>query len=310
MKMRDAYGKALVELARRNKDIVVLEADMSKSCGCQFFYKEFPQRFFTMGIAEQNMVGVAAGLAAYGKIPFINSFVSFFLKTIDQIRVAVAYPSLNVKIVGGHAGISTGPDGATHQPIEDIAIMRSIPHMTVIVPADPQEAYQATGACVQHQGPVYMRFTRPDIEPIFDERYRFQIGKAPTLRQGTDATIIATGVMVSFALTASEMLATEGLKVRVLNSSSIKPLDKETVIQAAKETGAIVSAEDHSIIGGLGGAVAEVIGESCPVPLRRVGVRDRFGHSGKTEELQKIYGITVKDIAEAVKEVVEKKRGR
>lgn len=307
MKMRDAYGKALLELAKKNKDIVILEADMSKSCGCQYFQKEFPERFFTMGIAEQNMVGIAAGFAAYGKIPFVNSFACFFLKTVDQIRISVAYPALNVKIVGGHGGISIGPDGATHQTIEDIAVMRSIPNMTVIVPADPVEAAQATRACVEHKGPVYMRFARPDIKPIFDDDYRFRTGKAPLLRQGNDATIMATGTMVSSALTASDLLDQEGLKVRVVDISTIKPLDDETIIQAAKETGAIVSAEDHNIIGGLGSAIAELIGQEFPVPLDRVGVRDRFGHSGETEELQKIYGLTPQHIVEAVRKVVKKK---
>lgn len=309
MKMRDAYGKTLVELGRESEAIVVLEADMKKACGCQYFQKEFPERSFTIGIAEQNMVGVAAGLAAYGKIPFVNTFSCFFLRAIDQIRVAVSYPALNVKMVGGSAGISTGPDGATHQAIEDIAVMRSIPNMTVIVPADPTEAAQTTRACIEYPGPVYIRLTRPDIEPIFDENYRFKIGRAPVLHQGSDATIMATGVMVSFALSAVDLLAQEGLRVRVLNCSTIKPLDKEAVIHAAKETGAIVSAEDHNIMGGLGGAIAEVIGEECPVPLGRVGVRDHFGESGKTEELQKIYGLTAQDIAEAVKKVVKKKTG-
>jgi len=308
MKMRDAYGKALVEIAKENKDVVVLEADMYRGCGVKLFYEEFPERFFTMGIAEQNMVGVAAGLAASGKIPFVNTFACFFLRAIDQIRVAVAYPALNVKIVGGHGGISTGPDGATHQPVEDIAVMRAIPNMTVIVPADPTEAAQATRECVKHPGPVYMRFTRPDIESIFDENYRFKVGKAPLLRQGSDVTIMATGIMVSFALIASDLLAREGLGVRVLSCSTIKPIDKKMIIQAAEETRAIVTAEDHNILGGLGSAVAEVIGEGCPVALERVGVRDCFGQSGKTKELQRIYRLTAQDIAKAVRKVVKKKR--
>lgn len=308
MKMRDAYGKALVQLGKENKDIVVLSADVYKSCGCQLFQQQFPQRFFTVGVAEQNMVGIAAGLAAYGKIPFVNTFACFFLKAIDQIRISVAYPALNVKIVGAYGGISTGPDGATHQTIEDVAIMRSIPNMTVIAPADANEAAQATKACVEHKGPVYMRFVRPNVEPIFDENYCFQVGKASVLRQGNDATIIAAGITVSFALTAADALMKEGLKVRVLNCSSIKPLDKEAVVQAALETGAIVTVEDHNILGGLGSAVAEIIKGECHVLLEIVGVQDQFGRSGKPEELYKIYRISAQDIAQSVRELINKKR--
>lgn len=309
MKMRDAYGNLLVKLGREDKDIVVLDADMKKSCALEAFQKEFPERYLSIGIAEQNMMGIAAGLAAYGKIPFVNSYACFLsTKSCDQLRVAVAYTKLNVKIIAGHGGLATGPDGATHQALEDIGIVRSIPGMTVIVPADGIETERAVVAsCIKYKGPVYVRLTRPDVEPIFDDSYEFQMGKAPLVKEGSDATIVACGIMVSLALEAANTLTKQGISTRVINMSSVKPLDDQAIIKAAEDTGAIVTAEDHNIYGGLGSAVAEVLVENNCVPMERIGVRDSFGKSGSTEELFKIYGLSVSHIVNAVQRVIDKK---
>jgi transketolase len=306
--MTEAYGEVLVELAKENRDIVVLDADLGIHVGIQPFAEAFPERYFTVGIAEQNIVGIAAGLAAYGKIPFANTFACFFEKAYEQIRIAVAYTKLNVKIVGTHSGIATGPDGATHEALEDIAIFRALPNMTLISPGDYIEAAKAVRAIVEHKGPVYLRFTRPALPAIFDKSYGFQIGRAVTLRDGSDATIMATGIMVSEALETAKSLAKEGLDVRVVDVSTIKPIDEGAIVKAASETGAIVTAEDHSIIGGLGSAVSEVLGEHKPAYIERVGVKDAFGKSGRTEELFEIYGLTALDIAKAVNRVLERKR--
>lgn len=312
MKMRDAYGSLLVKLGRENKDIVVLDADMKKSCALEAFQKEFPERYLSIGIAEQNMMGMAAGLAAYGKIPFVNSYACFLsTKSCDQLRVAVAYTKLNVKIIAGHGGLATGPDGATHQALEDIGIVRSIPGMTLIVPADCKETEKAVvTTCINYKGPVYIRLTRPDVDSIFDDSYEFQMGKAPIVKEGSDAAIVACGIMVSLALEAANTLSKQGISTRVINMSSIKPLDNQAIVKAAKDAGAIVTAEDHNIYGGLGSAVAEVLVENKCVPMERIGVRDSFGKSGSTEELFNIYGLSVSHIVNAVQRVTAKKAGQ
>ncbi|TYP57811.1 transketolase family protein [Thermosediminibacter litoriperuensis] len=298
---REAYGEALAELGEEIKDIVVLDADLSKSTKTSVFAKKFPERFFNMGIAEQNLMGTAAGLATCGKIPFASTFAVFATgRAFEQIRNSICYPNLNVKIAASHAGITVGEDGATHQSIEDIAIMRSLPNMTIINPADAVEAKQAVRAAALHKGPVYLRLGRHPVETIFDEHYKFEPGKGVILRDGKDVALIATGIMVAEALKAAEILAKGGINAMVINIHTIKPIDKEIILQAA-ECGAIVTAEEHSIIGGLGSAVAEVLVEEKPVPMKRIGIRDVFGQSGKPEELLKAYGLTAEDIAEAAR---------
>ena len=305
---RDAYGEALKELGAKNPAIVVLDADLTKSTKTSVFAKAFPERFFNMGIAEQNLIGTAAGLAAAGKIPFASTFAIFATgRAYEQIRNSVAYPKLNVKIAATHAGLTVGEDGASHQALEDIALMRAIPNMTVIVPADAEETRQAVNRAAEMDGPVYIRLGRPGVPLLFDEKYKFVVGKAVTVAEGTKATVIATGIMVGIALEAAEMLRGQGIDVRVLNMATIKPVDREAIISAARETGAIVTAEEHNIIGGLGSAVAEVTGENCPVPLMRVGVQDTFGESGQPAALLEKYGLTAKNIAAAVKTVIARK---
>lgn len=305
---RQAYGEALAEFGEKY-DIVVLDADLSKSTKTDLFKKKFPDRFFSTGIAEANMMAVAAGMASCGKIVFASSFAMFAAgRAFEQIRNSIAYPGLNVKIGATHAGISVGEDGATHQSIEDIALMRSIPGMVVISPADAVEARLAVEAAIKHNGPVYLRFGRLDSPVIFDDNYQFELGKGIQLKEGTDATIIANGLMVYEALQASEMLQQEGIKTRVINIHTIKPIDEEIIVKAAKETGAIVTAEEHNVIGGLGSAVADVLAEHYPVPLRKVGVKDKFGKSGKPYDLLKEYGLTAENIAEQVKLVLTTKK--
>ncbi len=305
---RQAYGEALAEFGEKY-DIVVLDADLSKSTKTDLFKKKFPDRFFSTGIAEANMMAVAAGMASCGKIVFASSFAMFAAgRAFEQIRNSIAYPGLNVKIGATHAGISVGEDGATHQSIEDIALMRSIPGMVVISPADAVEARLAVEAAIKHNGPVYLRFGRLDSPVIFDDNYQFELGKGIQLKEGTDATIIANGLMVYEALQASEMLQQEGIKTRVINIHTIKPIDEEIMVKAAKETGAIVTAEEHNVIGGLGSAVADVLAEHYPVPLRKVGVKDKFGKSGKPYDLLKEYGLTAENIAEQVKLVLTTKK--
>jgi len=306
---REAYGKALQKLGAENKDIVVLDADLAKSTKTADFAKLFPERFFDMGVAESNMLGTAAGLAAAGKIPFASSFAVFATgRAFEQIRNSIAYPALNVKIAATHAGLSVGEDGASHQSIEDIAIMRVLPNMTVIVPADGAETEKAIRAAVEIKGPVYIRLGRLGLPVLFDENYQFTLGKAVTLQDGKDVTVIACGLMVAPAQDAAAELAKEGIQARVLNMHTIKPIDKDAIVAAARETGAIVTAEEHSIIGGLGGAVAEVLAETVPAPLERVGVKDTFGESGKPAELLEKYGLTAKDIVAAVKKVLARKK--
>ena len=305
---RDAYGKALVKLGQINEQVVVLDADLSKSTKTNEFYKVYPNRFFNMGIAEQNLIGAACGLATAGKIPFASSFAMFATgRAFEIIRNSVAYPKLNVKICATHAGLTVGEDGASHESIEDMAIMRAIPNMTVLVPADGVEAEQMILEAARVYGPMYVRLGRSAVPTIFDENYKFEIGKGTVVRQGNDATIIACGIMVYEAIKAAEELALEGINARVINMSTIKPIDKELIITAAKETKAIVTAEEHSIIGGLGSAVSEVVSEECPVVVKKVGVKDSFGESGTPPELLKKYGLTANDIVEAVKEAINKK---
>lgn len=303
---RQAYGEALKQLAVENPNVVVLDADLSKSTMTAEFKKVAPERFINVGIAEQNLIGTASGLSLAGKIPFASTFAMFAAgRAFEIIRNTVAYPKLNVKIAATHAGLTVGEDGASHQAIEDLSIMRSIPNMVVLNPADGVEAKKAVIAAANYDGPVYIRLGRAAVEEIFDENYKFEIGKGVELVQGNDATIIATGIMVEKALKAAEILKAEGINARVINIHTIKPIDAELIIKAAKETKRIVTAEEHSIIGGLGSAVLESISEECPVPVIRIGVKDTFGESGKPNELLEKYGLTEKEIVEAVKKLVK-----
>ncbi|WP_411678944.1 transketolase family protein [Clostridium thailandense] len=300
---REAYGKALAKLGQENEKIVVLDADLSKSTKTADFKKVCPERFINMGIAEGNMMTVAAGMAACGKIPFASTFAVFASgRAFEQIRNSICYPKLNVKICATHAGITVGEDGASHQSVEDIALMRSLPNMTVISPSDGVEAEAVIKAIAEYQGPCYVRLGRSGVPVINDNpEYKFEIGKAITLREGKEATIIATGIMVDAALEAYNTLSEEGIKVKVINIHTIKPIDKEAIIKAARETGVVITAEEHSIIGGLGSAVCEVLSENQPTPVVRVGIKDTFGESGKPAELLKAYGLTAEDIVKAVK---------
>jgi transketolase len=305
---REVYGKTLVELGRENPDIVVLDADLKTSTMTQYFEKEFPERFFEVGIAEQNMIGIACGLAASGKIPFASTFAVFAPgRCFDQIRVSVAQAKLNVKIVVTHAGVTVGEDGASHQALEDLALICSLPGFTVIVPADAVETAQVIRAVAAHQGPCYVRLCRPKLPVIYDNNYKFQIGKAVEMRPGNDAAIMAIGVMVAPALEAAKQLAQEGIDCRVINMSTLKPIDEAVIIKAAGETGAIVTAEEHQEHGGLGSIVARITARRYPVPMEFVAVKDVFGQSGKPAELLEKYGLTAKDIVAMVREVVNKK---
>ena len=306
---RNYYGKALARLAKERDDVVVLDADLAGSTKTSEFKKVAPERFVEVGIAEQDMIGVASGLAASGKTVFASTFAVFATgRCWEQIRLAVAYPKQNVKIVSTHCGISVGEDGASHQALEDIAIMRAIPNMVVISPADAHQAYAATMAIAEERGPCYMRLGRADFPLIYPEDVKFEIGKADILREGSDVTLIGTGQMVSYCLDAAKALSEEGISAEVINISTIKPLDADAVIGSVKKTGCAATAEEHSIIGGLGSAVAEAISESCPVPLVRVGTKDTFGESGKAEMLMEKYGLTAKDIVKAAKDSISKKR--
>jgi transketolase len=306
---REVYGRTLVELGRENPDIVVLDADLKPSTMTQYFEKEFPERFFEVGIAEQNMIGIACGLAASGKIPFASTFAVFAPgRCFDQIRVSVAQAKLNVKIVVTHAGVTVGEDGASHQALEDLALICSLPGFTVIVPADAIETAQAIRAVAAHNGPCYVRLCRPKLPLVYDNNYRFQISKAVEMKSGTDATIIAIGVMVAPALEAAGQLMQEGVKCRVLNMSTLKPVDEEAIVRAATETGAIVTAEEHQEHGGLGSIVARITAKYIPVPMEFVAIKDVFGGSGKPAELLLKYGLTSKDIVAAIREAIKRKR--
>ena len=301
---RESYGNALVELGKKYDNVVVLDADLAGATKTGIFQKEFPERHIDCGIAEGNMVGIGAGLAASGKVPFVSSFAMFAAgRAFEQIRNSVGYPHLNVKIGATHAGISVGEDGATHQCNEDIALMRTIPGMVVLNPSDDIEAKAAVEAAYLHDGPVYLRFGRlaaPVINTNAD--YKFEIGKGIVLREGKDLTIVATGLMVSEALAAAEMLAKDGIEAKVLNIHTIKPIDEELIISAAKETGKVVTVEEHSVIGGLGSAVCDVLSEKAPTPVKKIGVYDRFGESGPAVKLLEKYGLTADGIYTQIKE--------
>ena len=303
---RESYGEALAELGDKYDNLYVFDADLAAATKTGIFKKKFPERFFDCGIAEADMMGVAAGMAATGKIPFASTFAMFASgRAYEIVRNSIGYPHLNVKIGATHAGISVGEDGATHQCNEDIALMRTIPGMTVINPADDVEARSAVEAAILHDGPVYLRFGRL-AAPVFNDKatYKFELGKGIELVYGDDITIVATGLMVSEALEAAKILKADGINARVINIHTIKPIDKEIITKAAKETGKIVTVEEHSVIGGLGSAVCDVVCESCPVPVKKIGVNDEFGHSGPAVDLLKEFGLSSENIVKTVKEFI------
>jgi len=307
-KTREGFGRALVDLGHDNPNVVVLVGDLTESTMVSFFAEEFPDRFFEIGIAEQNMASIAAGLAAMGKVPFFATYGAFAsCRSADQIRVSIAYSNLPVKIGGAHGGISVGPDGATHQAMEEFAIIRAIPNMSLVVPCDYWEARKATRAAAALPGPVYIRFGREDVPVVTDESTPFTFGKGEVFGAGTDVTVIACGVMVYEALRARAALASRNVSVRVINLHTIKPLDRAIIVQAARETGAIVTAEEHQVNGGLGGAVAEVLVQECPVPVEMVAVHDRFGQSGKPAELMAAFGLKEPDVIQAIERVLARK---
>jgi len=306
--MRETYGETLVELGKENPDIVVLDADLSQSTMTHFFAGEFPSRFFDCGIAEQNMAGIAAGLAASGKTPFASTFAVFAPgRCFDQLRMSIAQPKLNVKLVATHGGISVGEDGTSHHSIEDLSLICSLPGFTVIVPADAVETAQAVRVAAASYGPFYIRLCRPKVPLLYNEDYRFNLGKAVIMRQGKDATIIAIGLMVSAALEAAENLKREGIDCGVLNMPTLKPIDEAAIIRAASETGAIVTAEDHLEHGGLGSIIAQVIARNSPVPMEFVAIKDTFAKSGKPAQLLQRYGLTAKDIEQAARLAIKRK---
>lgn len=306
---RDAYGKALVELGEKNEKLVVFDADLAAATKTGMFKKAFPDRFIDCGIAEGNMMGVAAGMATAGYTVFASSFAMFAAgRAFEQIRNTIGYPHINVKIGATHAGISVGEDGASHQCCEDIALMRTIPGMTIINPADDIEARLAVFAAAEHDGPVYMRFGRLAVPRVFDDSYKFEIGKGVYLNKGTDVTIIATGLLVERAIQAAELLKNEGISASLINMATVKPIDRDIILDAAKTTGCIVTAEEHNIIGGLGSAVAEVVAEEYPVPVLRVGVEDTFGKSGPALELLEIFGLNAQNIVAKAKRAIELKK--
>ena len=305
---REIYGKTLVELGRQNKDIVVLDADVSPSTMTDFFAREFPERFFDCGLQEQNMIGIAAGLAASGKTVFASTFAVFVVcRCFDQLRLCISQPNLNVKIVATHGGISVGEDGISHQAIEDLALCCALPSFTVVVPADAIETAEAVRAAAGTYGPFYIRLSRPKTPIVYPEGYRFASGKAVIMRQGKDATIIATGIMVAKALEAADILAREGVDCQVVNIHTVKPLDEAAIVKAASETGAIVVAEEHLAQGGLGSRVAQTIAKEKPVPMEFVNLGDRYAMSGKAEELLQRYGLTPGDIEKSVKSAIKRK---
>jgi len=316
MSTREAYGRTLVELGRENPNIVVLDADLSSSTYTKLFAKEFPERFFNFGIAEANMMGVAAGLASCGKIVFASTFAIFATqRAYNQFRQSIAYPGLNVKVAASHGGVSVGEDGTSHHCFEDIAAMRVLPGVSVVVPADAVETREAVRALVDHVGPAYLRLGRPKIPVLYEEDYgfegkefRFRLGEAVVLRDGGDVALIATGLMVWEALQAAEELEKQGIRASVIDIHTIKPIDRDAILRAAKKAGAVVTAEEHNVIGGLGSAVAEVLAEGYPVPMERVGVKDVWTESGPWRELLKKYGLTSLDIVEAARRVIERKK--
>lgn len=302
---RESYGIALLELGKENKDILVLDSDLSKSTKTNGFKEKYPERFINVGIAEQNLMGVAAGLSNIGKIPFASTFAVFASgRAFEIIRNSICYPKANVKIAATHAGVTVGEDGGSHQSIEDIALMCALPNMTVIVPCDDIEARQAVKAAANINGPVYLRLGRCNTEDIFDETYKFEIGKGVELTSGDDISIIATGMLVSEALKASEILKSQGISARVINISTIKPIDEEIIVKAAKETKGIVTCEEHSVIGGLGATVSSVVSRKYPTKVNMVGIQDTFGESGTPDELMKKYGLRAENIVNACKEIL------
>ncbi|QAT51246.1 transketolase family protein [Caproiciproducens sp. NJN-50] len=305
---RESYGMALSQLGEEFPQIVVLDADLAEATKTGIFKKKYPKRFVDCGIAEGNMMGVAAGLATCGKIPFATSFAMFATgRAFEQVRNSICYPHLNVKVVGTHAGISVGEDGATHQCLEDIALMRSLPGMTVISPSDHYETVAAVRAAVEHEGPVYLRLSRLAVESFNNsDDYRFELGRGVTLRDGKDVTIIATGLMVSRALEAVKLLEQKGIDARLVNIHTIKPIDRELILKAAGETGKLITVEEHNVIGGLGDAVAAVLSEELPTPLRKIGVNDQFGHSGPAAALLEQFGLCASNIAEVTEEFLKK----
>ncbi len=306
---RDGFGEGLVELGEKRKDIVVLSADLTDSTRAGWFKKKFPERFFAMGVSEQDMISTAAGFALSGKVPFACTFGVFAAgRAWDQVRISAAYMNLDVKIVGTHSGISVGEDGPTHQAIEEIALMRVLPNMTVIVPCDAKEAKKATIKSASYKGPVYLRLGRSKAPIITKDSDPFEIGKAVTLKEGKDVTIIACGHEVHEALLAHDILKKDGIESRIINLHTLKPVDKDIVIKAAKETRAIVTAEEHAVMGGLGSVVSEVVTQNLPVPIEFIGVKDRFGDSGSPDELFKIFELTKEDIVKAVKKVIARKK--
>ena len=310
-KTREGFGRALVDLGHEDPNVVVLVGDLTESTMVSFFAEEFPDRFFEIGIAEQNMACIAAGMAAMGKVPYFATYGAFAsCRSADQIRVSIAYSNLPVKIGGAHGGISVGPDGATHQAMEEFAIIRSIPNMNLVVPCDYWEARKATRAAAAVPGPVYIRFGREDVPVVTDESTPFTFGKGEIFGEGTDVTVIACGVMVNEALRARRTLAERGTSVRVVNLHTLKPIDRELIVRCARETGAIVTAEEHQVHGGLGGAVAEVVVQAHPVPMEMVAVHDRFGESGKPAELMAAFGLKEKDVVAAIERVLERKTSR
>ena len=305
--LRDVYGQVLVELGEKYKEIVVLDADLSLSTKTSIFAEKFPDRFFNMGVSEQDLMGTAAGFALAGKIPFVSTFAIFATgRAWEQIRQSICYPNLNVKIVASHGGITVGEDGATHQATEDLALMRVLPNMTVIVPADGIETRQVIESILHHRGPVYVRLARPKFPVVLDKNYKFEIGKAKILKDGKDLTIIAMGITVFHSLKAAQELEKEGISARVINCSTLKPIDEETIIKSAKETKSIITVEEHSCIGGLGSAVAELISQKYPVKMKIIGVPNKFGISGKPEQLLDYFGISWPHIKESAIKIFNK----
>lgn len=306
---RDGFGEALVELGKTNENVVVLSADLTASTRANWFKDKYPERFIGFGVAEQDMISTAAGFALCGKIPFACTFGVFASgRAWDQIRVSICYMNLSVKIAGTHGGISVGPDGASHQALEEVTLMRVLPNMTVIVPCDSEEARLATLAAASHPGPVYLRLGREPFPVITEYKGPFKIGKALVLRDGADLTIVANGVMTHEALKAHDELKKQKIAARVINLPTVKPIDKEEIIKAARQTGTIVTAEEHTVIGGMGSAVAEVLAENCPVPIKMVGMKDRFGESGEALELMKYFGLTCEGIVKSALEALKLKK--
>lgn len=304
--IRSAYGKALAEIGKTNKDIVVLDSDLSCSTQTILFGKEFPERFFNLGIAEQDMVATAAGLASQGKIPFASTFAVFATgRTYDQIRNSICYPKFNVKIVGTHGGITVGEDGASHQALEDVSLMRGLPNMTVIVPADCKECDEVIKYAASHKGPMYIRIARSNVPDVFDDSYKFDPNKAKVLREGKDVTIVTNGETLAEVILCADILAKYGIDAQVINMPVVKPLDNGTILEAAKKTGFVITVENHSIIGGLGSAVCELLSENMPIPVYRIGTNDEFGQSGDPDKLMELYGLTAEKLAEKIQSKIK-----